>query len=163
MVFELITGDYLFDPKKGKTFKKNDDHLALISELIGEMNSKEIEHYKENAEQWDHYFMPTNKNKTKFKLERIKSLKPWPLIRVLTEKYRIKETEANLLSKFLMRMLRWVPGDRPTARDLLSDSWLKVSPLDTHSHMTKAYQNEWLLATGEKGLTSSSEGDSKSE
>ncbi len=37
MVFELITGDYLFDPKKGKTFKKNDDHLALISELIGEM------------------------------------------------------------------------------------------------------------------------------
>lgn len=35
MVFELITGDYLFDPKKGKTFKKNDDHLALITELIG--------------------------------------------------------------------------------------------------------------------------------
>jgi len=28
MIFELITGDYLFDPKKGKTFRKNDDHLA---------------------------------------------------------------------------------------------------------------------------------------
>jgi serine/threonine-protein kinase SRPK3 len=53
MVFELITGDYLFDPKKGKTFKKNDDHLALISELIGEMNPRETEHYKENAELWD--------------------------------------------------------------------------------------------------------------
>lgn len=38
MVFELVTGDYLFDPKKGKTFKKNDDHLALITELIGEMD-----------------------------------------------------------------------------------------------------------------------------
>lgn len=36
MVFELVTGDYLFDPKKGKTFKKNDDHLALIAELLGE-------------------------------------------------------------------------------------------------------------------------------
>ena len=36
MIFELVTGDYLFDPKKGKSFKKNDDHLALISELIGE-------------------------------------------------------------------------------------------------------------------------------
>ena len=34
-VFELVTGDYLFDPKKGKTYRKNDDHLALISELIG--------------------------------------------------------------------------------------------------------------------------------
>ena len=37
MLFELITGDYLFDPKKGKTYKKNDDHLALMTELIGEM------------------------------------------------------------------------------------------------------------------------------
>jgi serine/threonine-protein kinase SRPK3 len=36
MVFELVTGDYLFDPKKGKSYKKNDDHLALIAELIGE-------------------------------------------------------------------------------------------------------------------------------
>mmetsp|Transcript_2382 Transcript_2382/g.3637 ORF Transcript_2382/g.3637 Transcript_2382/m.3637 type:complete len:138 (+) Transcript_2382:1438-1851(+) len=36
MVFELVTGDYLFDPKKGKTFRKNDDHLALITELIGQ-------------------------------------------------------------------------------------------------------------------------------
>lgn len=94
MTFELITGDYLFDPKKGKTFKKNDDHLALVSELIGEMKPKEIEHYQENAEMWDSYFIPTNAKKTKFKLERIKSLKPWPLMRVLTEKYRMKETEA---------------------------------------------------------------------
>ena len=40
MMFELITGDYLFDPVKGKTFKKNDDHLAQISELIGECDDK---------------------------------------------------------------------------------------------------------------------------
>lgn len=37
MVFELVTGDYLFDPKKGKTYSKNDDHLASVSELIGEL------------------------------------------------------------------------------------------------------------------------------
>jgi serine/threonine-protein kinase SRPK3 len=36
MIFELITGDYLFDPKKGKTYRKNDDHLALITETIGQ-------------------------------------------------------------------------------------------------------------------------------
>ena len=35
MIFELVTGDYLFDPKKGKTYRKNDDHIALITELIG--------------------------------------------------------------------------------------------------------------------------------
>ena len=35
MIFEHVTGDYLFDPKKGKTYRKNDDHLALITETIG--------------------------------------------------------------------------------------------------------------------------------
>jgi hypothetical protein len=35
-VFELVTGDYLFEPKKGKHFSKNEDHLALIAELLGE-------------------------------------------------------------------------------------------------------------------------------
>jgi serine/threonine protein kinase len=46
MIFELITGDYLFDPKKGKTYKKNDDHLALISELIGEVSPDDIANMK---------------------------------------------------------------------------------------------------------------------
>ena len=28
MVFELITGDFLFEPRKGPSYKKTDDHLA---------------------------------------------------------------------------------------------------------------------------------------
>lgn len=28
IVFELLTNDYLFKPKKGKGYGKNDDHLA---------------------------------------------------------------------------------------------------------------------------------------
>jgi hypothetical protein len=35
-IFELVTGDYLFEPKKGKKYSKNEDHMALIAELIGE-------------------------------------------------------------------------------------------------------------------------------
>ena len=30
MLFEIITGDYLFDPKKGPHYSKNDDHLARV-------------------------------------------------------------------------------------------------------------------------------------
>ena len=41
-VFELVTGDYLFEPKKGKTYSKNEDHLALITELIGECPNKKL-------------------------------------------------------------------------------------------------------------------------
>ena len=60
MIFELITGDYLFDPKKGKTFKKNDDHLALISELIGEVSPDDIVNMKQVCESWDDYYEPKN-------------------------------------------------------------------------------------------------------
>ena len=105
MIFELITGDYLFDPKKGKTFKKNDDHLALISELIGEVSPDDIVNMKQECEAWEDYFEPKNKKCNSYKLKRIKSLKPWPLLRVLTDKYRINEVEAKLLSNFLERML----------------------------------------------------------
>ena len=35
-VFELVTGDFLFYPKKGKHYCKNEDHLAKMAEMIGE-------------------------------------------------------------------------------------------------------------------------------
>jgi serine/threonine-protein kinase SRPK3 len=34
-VFELLTGDYLFDPKSGNKYTKDDDHVAQITELFG--------------------------------------------------------------------------------------------------------------------------------
>lgn len=33
MLFEMLTGDFLFDPRKGPNFGKDDDHLAQIVEL----------------------------------------------------------------------------------------------------------------------------------
>jgi hypothetical protein len=35
MVFELLTGDYLFDPQAGGRYSKDDDHMAQIVELLG--------------------------------------------------------------------------------------------------------------------------------
>jgi serine/threonine-protein kinase SRPK3 len=40
MIFELITGDFLFEPRKGDSYCKNDDHLAQIMELLGKMPKK---------------------------------------------------------------------------------------------------------------------------
>lgn len=37
MVFELITGDFLFEPRKGDNYDKNDDHLAQMIELLNQM------------------------------------------------------------------------------------------------------------------------------
>lgn len=58
------------------------------------------------------------------------------------------EGEARLLSRFLMRMLKWSPKKRASARDLLDDPWLKVGPLDKNTHMSRTYCNEWRRATG---------------
>lgn len=38
MVFELLTNNFLFKPKKGEGFGKSDDHLALMIETLGKMN-----------------------------------------------------------------------------------------------------------------------------
>jgi serine/threonine-protein kinase SRPK3 len=35
--FELLTGDYLFDPQPGVKYDKDDDHVAQVMELLGEM------------------------------------------------------------------------------------------------------------------------------
>ena len=35
LTFELLTGDYLFDPKSGPKYSKDDDHIAQIIELLG--------------------------------------------------------------------------------------------------------------------------------
>ena len=37
MIFELITGEFLFEPRKSKSYNKDDDHLAQMMELLGKM------------------------------------------------------------------------------------------------------------------------------
>ncbi|CDW77938.1 serine threonine protein kinase [Stylonychia lemnae] len=113
-VFELVTGDYLFEPKKGRTFTKNEDHLALISELLGECkNSK---------------FLNSGYKSDNGRLKNIKKLKYWGLRDVLIEKYRLREFEATELTDFLMKMLKWEPKDRATAQEMLQHPWLKMMP-----------------------------------
>jgi len=37
MIFEMITGDFLFDPRKSNNYDKDDDHLAQMMEILGKM------------------------------------------------------------------------------------------------------------------------------
>lgn len=150
MVFELITGDYLFDPKKGKTYKKNDDHLALISELIGEC--KDLR-YMKTQEAFEDFYTP------KGKLKRVKSLKHWPLMNVLTDKYKLTYLDAYFLSRFMLKMLKWNPKERASAQEMLEDPWLKMPP-EYETYMGKTYFKEWKRATDKEYESSSSSEDS---
>ena len=89
LIFELVTGDYLFDPREGGSFGRDDDHLAQIIELVGPFPK-----LYENASEYSKFFTPEGK------MKRIQLLKPWDLKLVLIEKYKIDPTEAESLSSF---------------------------------------------------------------
>ena len=136
MVFELVTGDYLFDPRKGNTYRKNDDHLALITELIGPCYNRNF--MESHPKIWKFY------NKKNMRLKNISKLKKWPLYNVLLEKYRLKDKEAETLSSFLSCMLQWRPKDRMSARDLLQHPWFKETD-DYGVWMNKEHLKEFKI------------------
>ncbi len=114
MVFELVTGDYLFKPKKAKSYTRDDDHLALIIELIGHAPKEVALSGKRAKDFFD----------LKGDMKRIRDFKFWPLKKVLMEKYRLHEGEADMLADFILLTVRWVPRERATAQQLLQHPWL---------------------------------------
>jgi len=109
MIFEMATGDFLFEPRKGKSYGKDDDHLAQMMELLGRM-PKDMALGGQRARRF------FNKSGA---LRRIRGLNYWPLKKVLTEKYRFNETEAHSFAEFLIPMLNWDPDKRASAETML--------------------------------------------
>ena len=117
VIFELVTGDVLFDPRSGETHERDDDHLALMMELAGKRMPKKIA-------------LGGKRSKDFFNrscdLRNIKTLKFWTLDRVFVEKYRLDEDEAMDLTAFLKPMLDFDPKNRATAEELLKHPWLST-------------------------------------
>ncbi|KAI8472103.1 MAG: Serine/threonine protein kinase SRPK1 [Monoraphidium minutum] len=114
LVFELATGDYLFEPKSGPSWDRDEDHLALMIELLGRM-PRRVWSTGRNARD---YFNRQGE------LRHIRKLKPWGLREVLADKYRFTAKEAADLADFLLPMLRLVPEERATAAEMLRHPWL---------------------------------------
>ena len=121
MVFELITGDFLFNPRPGNTFKKNDDHLAQFMEVLGPCPKK----FAMQGNMFDHYFFQ-NPRDQKWYFRRIHDLKTLPLDKLLIYRYQMKPKEAEMLADFLMKILKWYPSDRPSAQKMLEHPWLSM-------------------------------------
>lgn len=114
LVFELLTGDYLFDPKSGKSYTKDDDHFAQVIELLGPLPRsllKECYYAKD-------FFNSDGE------LRRVSKLKPWGLKDVLIEKYKFSVSDAVEISNFLLPMLALLPDQRADAGGMLNHSWL---------------------------------------
>ncbi|OAD77997.1 hypothetical protein PHYBLDRAFT_23387, partial [Phycomyces blakesleeanus NRRL 1555(-)] len=118
LIFELLTGNYLFDPRKGSRFTRDDDHLAQMIELIGPMRRTFIQSGKDSNQ----YF------NSKGQLRHISHLKYWPLKDVLHDKYQFNRLEAEEIASFLGPMLEY--ENRARACDLLDHPWINgVDPI----------------------------------
>ncbi|KAM9751883.1 SRSF protein kinase 1a isoform 2-T2 [Menidia menidia] len=116
MAFELATGDYLFEPHSGEDYSRDEDHLALVIELLGKIPR----HYVLNGKYSQEYF---NKRGD---LKHITKLKPWGLLEVLVDKYEWPREEAECFADFLLPMLELVPEKRATAAECLRHPWLAL-------------------------------------
>jgi serine/threonine protein kinase len=72
------------------------------------------------------------------------------------EKYRIKESEAQGLTDFLMPMLDYFPERRATAQEMLSNPWLNM-PSNFDFQMTEREYERMIMIKKNKKEKSSSE------
>lgn len=114
MIFELLTGDYLFEPRTGKTYDKDEDHVAQMIELLGRIPRRMIAHGRHSDALFNR----------KQELRHIRDLEFWPLPNVLEEKYRFSRDEAQMISSFLLPMLDYNGKTRATAAECLRHPWL---------------------------------------
>ncbi|KAF1959691.1 kinase-like protein [Byssothecium circinans] len=133
MVFELITGDYLFDPQSGTKYGKDDDHIAQIIELLGAFPKSLCMSGKWSQEIFNR----------KGELRNIHRLRHWALPDVLHEKYHFGAEESKKIAEFLLPMLELLPVDRANAGGMAGHEFLKD---------TKGMENVSLgLPVGSKG------------
>lgn len=114
LIFELLTGDFLFEPDGGNSYSIDDDHIAQIIELVGEIPS---------------YLLRSGRHVSTFfnskgQLRNISKLKLWPLKDVLIEKYKFSTHDAEEISDFLLPMLHIDPRKRTDAGTLVNHPWL---------------------------------------
>ncbi|KAJ8378224.1 hypothetical protein AAFF_G00245120 [Aldrovandia affinis] len=107
-------GDYLFEPHSGEDYSRDEDHIALIIELLGKVPRKLIAAGKYSKD----FFTK------KGDLRHITKLKPWGLLEVLVDKYEWAAEEAQTFTDFLLPMLDLIPEKRATAAECLRHPWV---------------------------------------
>ncbi|EIW67425.1 hypothetical protein TREMEDRAFT_33616 [Tremella mesenterica DSM 1558] len=151
LFFELLTGDYLFDPQPGVKYDKDDDHAAQIMELLGEMPRALALSGKYSHEIFNR----------RGELRHINRLRFWPLESVLKEKYLMDPEDAHLLATFLSPMLHYYPDSRATAAEMVKHPWLEGVVVQGEIELALRERREVLPNSGKDGKSTSQMEDPK--
>jgi len=139
VIFELITGgDYLFDPAKGSRYTKDDDHMAQIIELMGEVPKHMLVGGKYSSEFFNR----------RGELRHITKLRYWPLDMVLHDKYLFPKAEADGIAAILTPMLRMHPDKRAKAGELVHHTWLEGIAVQGEIDVIRRAEREEANAAG---------------
>ncbi|KAJ1907521.1 serine/threonine protein kinase, CMGC [Coemansia sp. IMI 209127] len=114
VIFELLTGDYLFEPHSGSRYTKDEDHLAQIIETVGPLSKKFALSGKYSSEFFNR----------RGELRHIRRLHPFPLQELLHDEYGFSKRESMEFADFLRPMLEINPNQRSSAQSMLAHRWL---------------------------------------
>jgi serine/threonine protein kinase len=109
LAFELATGHCMFQPRPGKYYTLDEDHLASISWLLGKIPRKIATSAKRNS---------------LFGLRHNKRRKSSRLYEILTEQFQWDHVQAEEFTAFLLPMLDFNPNRRATDAECLMHPWL---------------------------------------
>jgi serine/threonine protein kinase len=113
ILFELVTGDRLFEPHASEYghYTRDADHLAQICEHVGLLPPGAAMRGSRARELFDRY--------GNIRGIGTDDLEPWPIEQVLTGKYDVSGHDAKALARLLECMLHTDPSKRATARQCL--------------------------------------------
>lgn len=116
MIYELLTGDVLFDPKKGSEDERDTDHLAQCHEMLGRIPMKFALSGKRSG------ILYNRKGLLKMEHERLVYI---GIKNKLVEHYEFSVKDAEEIEAFLTPMLAWEPIKRASASEMLKHPWLE--------------------------------------
>ncbi|KAJ2744375.1 serine/threonine protein kinase, CMGC [Coemansia sp. BCRC 34301] len=115
VLFELLTGDYLFEPHSGNRYSKDEDHIAQIIETLGPFPKKFAQSGKYSSELFTR----------RSELRHIRRLHSFPLKELLHDEYGFSSRDSREIAEFLLPMLEISPTRRASAETMLSHKWLQ--------------------------------------
>eukprot|EP01063_Lacrimia_lanifica_P039682 TRINITY_DN877_c1_g2_i1.p1 TRINITY_DN877_c1_g2~~TRINITY_DN877_c1_g2_i1.p1 ORF type:complete len:874 (+),score=301.60 TRINITY_DN877_c1_g2_i1:80-2701(+) len=116
ITFELVTGDFLFDPKRQKEVDMDIYHWMLFQRLLGDVPPSVA---ASQGKYQGRYFDATGRFKHG-------ALAPVPLCHYIHTKYLMHIEAAEQLATFLTPILHFDPSQRASAAETLTDPWLDI-------------------------------------
>ncbi|KAJ2799171.1 serine/threonine protein kinase, CMGC [Coemansia guatemalensis] len=115
LIFELLTSDYLFEPRSGSRYSKDEEHIAQIIEIVGPFPRKFALSGKFSSDLFNR----------RGELRHIRRLYPFPLKELLHDEYGFSEQDSREIADFLLPMLEINPARRTSAESMLLHRWLQ--------------------------------------